>query len=611
MPIASRVLVNVIDMAPAMAIPDLHTPIVYNTSGAPKAKDRVLTGTTIDSFAGYLDVTDPGYIMLQRIFSQTPRASTVYLWTINRYDYKVATGTSGSEDDNNALLYTAQTRGPLGDNVEVELKDPNSADSTLDVDTEIKLETGVVADDNALIWTSKKGYKDLIKVEFVDPGVASAEASVSVTSAELTTYDNGSYEHVISISLATDAMGNITTTANDVISLISNDPTASELVTVQNAAGSDGSGTVAAMTEKPIPFRVVVWLGTNSDGTIISTATEVKNAINTDTTSDAPQLVNASNYGTSDGSGVVAPATVDLSRNNTPDSPSELTRGLENMWRYIKIHELPYPYFLVCTSADEVEGDRAELSDAVAGLTTTIRRMFYVTRNRNDETPEEIHQLADTMASDRTLIFAHTDADNEYPDADLVGNWSGHLNGQYTTMWKHLNTLPAAQYDESAEALIEGQAPGGPGAFSYIKIFGSPVTTGSWATDGSFADWRWDKDWLELHMTARIVYLLRSQPKVLGDARGIAQLKSVTRQVMNQAADMGIVAVDDTGRPLYFLDFPDIYEWDVLDKAVRHYRIAKVVFHPGNGIEQVTMYLYATLDAHYFRPGEQVLPITG
>ena len=609
MPIADRVNVQVIDKTPGVAVPPLNIPVILGTTpGKEEAKDRMIVATGIDSVAAYFDPSDREYVMAQRILSQTPRARKLYIWNGDRNDYKVATGTTGTVTANNAILWTSDMRGPLGDNVKVVLRDPGAYDQTLDVETYIKLITGSVDQNNALIWTSKKKYRDIIKIDFEDPGVANAPLKITVTSAELTTYRNGSYEHEIDIQLATDATGAITTTAADIVDAFTNESNpaynaeAAELVTVEHAAGSDGSGTVSAMNAIPIPFVVQVDLATDSSGNITSTAEEVIQAVNGDVTSDAPKLVSAANYETSDGSGVVVAEEVELSRTNTPDSPTELTRMLDAMWTYVHRHGLEWPYFLVCTSHDEVPGDRLELSDAVSS-----RLMIYLTSCTPEEArdPEKIGELAYTMASDRTGIIAHTDPDNEYPEAALAGLWSGHPNGGFTTMWKKLNGISPARFDETEEALIERSAPGDYGAFTYISLWGTAVTTGSWATDGSFLDWRWDKDWLELWLTIDIVQLLKSTPKLLGDHRGISLLKGVVISRFNIAKNMGIIAEDpDSGKGIFYLDFPDLYEWATTDQNVRHYRIAKAVIKPASAIEQVTLYVYATNEMLMFEGRE-------
>ena len=98
------------------------------------------------------------------------------------------------------------------------------------------LATGVVASDNALTWTSKltgvNGNNTSVKL--VDPGSNSAALAVAVASGAIT------------VSLATDATGAITSTAGDVAAAVAENETANALVGVDDTGASDGTGVVAA-----------------------------------------------------------------------------------------------------------------------------------------------------------------------------------------------------------------------------------------------------------------------------------------------------------------------------------------------------------------------------
>ena len=99
-------------------------------------------------------------------------------------------------------------------------------------------------DDNGLTITAVEygvGRND-ISIEYTDPGANSATLSVSV------------FRKAISVSLATDGSGTITTTAADVIAALSADVDASALVTAavdtsDSGIADDGSGIVTAMAQ--------------------------------------------------------------------------------------------------------------------------------------------------------------------------------------------------------------------------------------------------------------------------------------------------------------------------------------------------------------------------
>lgn len=102
-------------------------------------------------------------------------------------------------------------------------------------------------DDNALTFTAVAYGADgnSITIEYVDPAANDAELSVSVTDTAIT------------VNLATDEAGLITSTAADVLAAIEAAPAADALVTVvidasDTGAGDDGSGVVTALASAPM-----------------------------------------------------------------------------------------------------------------------------------------------------------------------------------------------------------------------------------------------------------------------------------------------------------------------------------------------------------------------
>ena len=99
------------------------------------------------------------------------------------------------------------------------------------------LSTDLAGDNNDLKFTAKlKGhFGNTIKIAYVDPDAASAKLGVTVSGT------------TISVSLATDANKDITSTAANVKAAIEAVPAAAALVSVANVAGNSGEGVVAAM----------------------------------------------------------------------------------------------------------------------------------------------------------------------------------------------------------------------------------------------------------------------------------------------------------------------------------------------------------------------------
>lgn len=590
--VLSDVNVRVIDSTFPLALPDLSLPLLLTTTpGKTTLKDTYHLLRTIDD--NPFDTATIEYTLGLRVQAQTPFIRQYAIYNVNRFDFKKATLTTGVVANDNSLLASAADYGTKGDNVRLELKDPGTASATESVSTNQEKITTIGATPTDLLkWTSRLGTDQIVEFELKDPGANSASLSIT-TAATLDVFDVP--RKTVTVNLATDAGGTITTTSQDIITAVTADATANAWLTVAHAAGASDT-LVVAIAKTAIPFNVVVSFSTSAASAITSTGLTVKNIVNAD--ANATKVLTLVNNSTSDGTGVmVALAATNLSRNNTASSPVELSRALQRVWDIVlKDESLPQPYFLVASTHDntsindhdEVVGDRAELSDAVAS-----RTMYYLTANNNNEGASAINTLAQNFISDRTLILAHTDADGEWAEAVLAGHWGAHAPGSFTTRYKRLNTIKAAKFTNSDIATMRGQAPGAAGAFTFVNAFGSPVTTGSWGTDGSFADWRRDKDWLELHVTANVFFLLRNKPKVLGDARGIAEIKNIVKEVFDRATDMGIIAQDEEGKAMYVLKFPTVRQWPVLDKARRVLTEASAVIHPGGAIEGFDFPIYA------------------
>ncbi len=100
-----------------------------------------------------------------------------------------------------------------------------------------KLVTGVVDDDNAILWTAKVPGTagESIKVQLLNPAQASQDLAVSVSG------------DTIVVSLKTGSGSAIESTANEVIAAINAHLVANQLVTAASAGASTGAGVVAAV----------------------------------------------------------------------------------------------------------------------------------------------------------------------------------------------------------------------------------------------------------------------------------------------------------------------------------------------------------------------------
>jgi len=106
------------------------------------------------------------------------------------------------------------------------------------------LSTNLTGSNNDLTYTAKFGgtYGNKIQVAYIDPSANSAALSVTQT------YTSGTGTPLISVSLATDSGGAITSTAAQIATAVAAHPGAAQFVTVANKTGNDGTGVVTAMS---------------------------------------------------------------------------------------------------------------------------------------------------------------------------------------------------------------------------------------------------------------------------------------------------------------------------------------------------------------------------
>jgi len=102
-----------------------------------------------------------------------------------------------------------------------------------------KLETGKVADNNAITWTAREAGDEGndLSVALVDPAGNGKALAVDVDGDEVV------------VSLATDGGGAITSTAAQVIAAVKEHDLASQLVSVANTGASTGAGVVAPVAK--------------------------------------------------------------------------------------------------------------------------------------------------------------------------------------------------------------------------------------------------------------------------------------------------------------------------------------------------------------------------
>lgn len=226
--------------------------------------------------------------------------------TTNEVKSSYTTNLTGA---NNDMVYTSKLTGTAGDAISIEYVDPGASVA----EVKSSYTTDLVGDNNDIVYTSKLTgvLGDAITVEYVDPSDTEQSLLVEVTGTDIT------------VNLATDAGGIITSTADEIKAAIAALPAAHALVGTADKAANDGSGVVTAMAKTNLAGGVdadtktlavtvsdtdiSVSLATDTGGNITSTAANIKTAI--EGTPAAHALVGLANAGSDTGAGTVTALT--------------------------------------------------------------------------------------------------------------------------------------------------------------------------------------------------------------------------------------------------------------------------------------------------------------
>lgn len=170
---------------------------------------------------------------------------------------------------------------------------------------------------------------------------------------------------------------------------------------------------------------------------------------------------------------------------------------------------------------------------------------------------------------DRTAVIYHTTVNN-YPDAAWVGAVGSLPVGSVT--WKGWTLVGIAPMDIDATEL---NAIHTLGANTYVTKAGTNVTSDGRAVSGEFIDFIHSQDFIVFSIQYAVQDLFNQAQAALSkipyDNRGIAQIESAVRTVLQRAYLQGMIAADDDNVPLYNTTFPPRSQVDPANVAARNY----------------------------------------
>lgn len=203
----------------------------------------------------------------------------------------------------------------------------------------------------------------------------------------------------------------------------------------------------------------------------------------------------------------------------------------------------------------------------------TYKKMYVV--EFNNETAVNLTANTDAIAfasasanggdSDRVVVMV-TDKFQEYIDCALIGRMATFKPAGATWKFKNLTRISGTAFKDGDVANMHAGF-----VNTYVTKFGVKQTSEGLTTSSKkvFADIRILKDYITARMSEDIGQMFINTPKIPYDASGIQKVASVLEGCFGKFYTEGLIAIDETGMPLYTLIMPKLSSIDSVDKANR------------------------------------------
>lgn len=209
---------------------------------------------------------------------------------------------------------------------------------------------------------------------------------------------------------------------------------------------------------------------------------------------------------------------------------------------------------LVVTSVD-VEGE--DTIKIISDFIETTNKMYFASVATVAEATIE--------GNDRTIMLVH-DEEVVCPEAALVGATAGNVAGSITYAFRNLKGLTAKVLTDAEIDAIHNA-----NAMCYIAVHGMEMTSEGKTTGDTYVDIIDAEDFIIQEITYRTLQLFVNNKKVPYDNTGISMLESACINVLNEAANNGIVAMTDAGTPDYDVNYKPRSQTSPSDRAARRY----------------------------------------
>ena len=222
----------------------------------------------------------------------------------------------------------------------------------------------------------------------------------------------------------------------------------------------------------------------------------------------------------------------------------------------------------------------SESSVNVSGIMTAIEalnnKMYFANLETTDTTTLNVSGIK------RTVLF-YCDATTEHPTTSsaLVGATAGLDVGSFTYKNMILKGITPQDLSDTEINAIHDK-----GGITFVTKAGDNVTSEGKTAGGEYIDIIDSQDYIISNIEYKTQTTLNAMPKVPYDNNGIAMLESVVVDVLRDAFNKGIIAINEDGSPAYSINFAKREDTDASDRAVRKYLGGQFAFKLAGAIHE-------------------------
>lgn len=174
---------------------------------------------------------------------------------------------------------------------------------------------------------------------------------------------------------------------------------------------------------------------------------------------------------------------------------------------------------------------------------------------------------------------------NEAMDAAFVGAIANRPVGSVTWKFKTLNGITADNVTSNERSGMDNAH-----VLGYINVDGAPETSEGFTLSGEYIDLLHGELWVKTNVAAKLVKLLRDNPKIPYDHNGIGMIQSTIENVMLDGFHRQIIAErGETGKGDYTVTVTPREEQSVADLSRRHYGGASYEYHAASAVHTLTV----------------------